>query len=142
MSSSSPIVVLGARGQLGSDLVRAAVARGLDVVPLGHEEVDVTRAEDVLRALDQVRPSVVINSAAFHQLDRCEEDPHQAYEVNAVGALAVARATRSVGARYLYISTDYVFPGDKPACQDGNLTPETAYTEGDAVRPLNVYGAS
>src|SRR5207244_2652307 len=63
-------------------------------------------------------------------------------EVNAVGALAVARATRSVGARYLYISTDYVFPGDKPACQDGNLTPETAYTEGDAVRPLNVYGAS
>jgi dTDP-4-dehydrorhamnose reductase len=134
MSSSRPVAILGATGQLGTDLVRAAVAAGIEHAALGHEDIEVTSAESLARAFTRLTPAVVINSAAFHQVDRCEEDPAEAYRVNAVGALLAARAARAVGARYLYISTDYVF--------DGAREPGTAYVEEDRVGPLNVYGAS
>ena len=142
MPSSRRVAILGATGQLGSDLVRAAAARNIDAVPLGHEDVEVTDAGSLKRAFDRVRPGVVINAAAFHQVDRCEEDPHEAYRVNAVGALLVARAARDVGARCVFVSTDYVFDGAKPPTANGHLTTDTAYTEADPVHPLNVYGLS
>src|SRR5207244_11710047 len=75
-------------------------------------------------------------------VDACEDDPHQAYLVNTVGALIVARAADRAGARSVYISTDFVFSGDKPPAEDGRLTPDTAWVEDDPARPLNVYGAS
>ena len=142
MSSSERLLILGATGQLGTDLVKAAAAADLDHVGVGHEEVDVTRAESVAAAMERFRPTVVINTAALHRLDRCEEDPHAAYLVNTVGALLVARAAAHAGARSVYISTDYVFDGDKPPANDGRLTPKTAWVEDDPARPLNVYGAS
>jgi dTDP-4-dehydrorhamnose reductase len=134
MSSSRPVAILGAAGQLGSDIVRAAVAAGVSHVGLSHGDVEVTDAASLAAALQRVRPVVVINSAAFHQVDRCEEDPAEAYRVNAVGALLVARAAQQAGARYVYVSTDYVF--------DGSREPSTSYSETDRVGPLNVYGAS
>ncbi|OLC69685.1 MAG: dTDP-4-dehydrorhamnose reductase [Gemmatimonadetes bacterium 13_1_40CM_4_69_8] len=134
MSSSRLVAILGATGQLGSDLVRAAAAAGVEHAALSHEEVEVTDAASLARAFERLKPAIVINSAAFHQVDHCEEDPSEAYRVNAVGALLAARAAKAVGARYLYVSTDYVF--------DGNRQPGTAYVEDDQVAPLNVYGAS
>jgi dTDP-4-dehydrorhamnose reductase len=134
MSSSRPVAILGATGQLGSDIVRAAVAAGVPHVGLGHGDVEVTDAASLAAALQRVQPAAVINSAAFHQVDRCEEDPGEAYRVNAVGAVLVARAAQQVGARCLYVSTDYVF--------DGRREPGTAYCEDDRTGPLNVYGAS
>jgi len=134
MSSSRPVAILGATGQLGSDIVRAAVAAGIEHVGLGHTDVDVTDAKHLAATMDRVRPAVVINSAAFHQVDRCEEDPAESYRVNAVGALLVARAAKEVGARCVFVSTDYVFNGQR--------APETMYQEDDATGPLNVYGAS
>src|SRR2546430_296271 len=122
MSSSSRIAVLGATGQLGSDLVRAAAARGFEPIALGHEDADVTSAVQLARALERAKADVVINSAAFHQVDRCEDAPHQAYQVNAVGALIVAGAAGAVGARCVYVSTDYVFAGDNPPSRNGKLT--------------------
>ena len=142
MPSSERLLVLGATGQLGQDLIRAAAAAGVEHVGMSHEEVEVTKPESVAAALERVRPSVVINSAAFHQVDRCEDDPQQAYAVNTVGALLVARAAAQAGARSVYVSTDYVFPGDKPPTTDGQLTARTAWVEDDPPRPLNVYGAS
>src|SRR2546425_2188013 len=142
MSSSERLLILGATGQLGCDLIKAAAAEGVDHVGLGHEGVEVTDPESLAAAMQRVRPDVVINSAAFHQVDRCEDDPHEAYRVNAIGALLVARAAREVGARCLYVSTDYAFDGEKPPSTDGQLSPDTAYTESDPVRPLSVYGAS
>ena len=142
MPSSERLLVLGATGQLGQDLIRAAAAAGVEHVGMSHEEVEVTKPESVTAALERVRPSVVINSAAFHQVDRCEDDPQQAYAVNTVGALLVARAAAQAGARSVYVSTDYVFPGDKPPATDGRLTARTAWVEDDPPRPLNVYGAS
>src|SRR5437762_2740468 len=141
MSSSERLLVLGT-GQLGTDLVKAAATAGVEHFGLSHEEVEVTRAESLAAAMERFRPTIVINSAAFHQVDRCEDDPHQAYAVNTVGALLVARAAAQAGARSVYVSTDYVFPGDKPPATDGRLTARTAWVEDDPPRPLNVYGAS
>ena len=134
MSSSRPVAILGATGQLGSDIVRAAAAAGVEHVGLSHLDVDVTDATQLDATMDRLRPAVVINCAAFHQVDRCEEDPAEAYRVNAVGALLVARAAKKVDARCVFVSTDYVF--------DGRRNPDTMYCEDDATAPLNVYGAS
>jgi len=134
MSSSRPVAILGATGQLGSDIVRAAATAGIEHVGIGHDQVEVTDASSLAAVMQRVRPAAVINSAAFHQVDRCEEDPAEAYRVNAVGALLVARAAKDAGARCLYISTDYVF--------DGRRSPETMYSENDFPAPLNIYGAS
>jgi len=142
MSSSERVLILGATGQLGTDLVKAAAAEGVEHVGLGHEEVEVTSAESLGAAIERFHPTIVINSAAFHQMDRCEEDPQQAFSVNTLGALVVARAAAAAGARSLFVSTDYVFAGEKPPAGDGRVTPETAYVETDAVAPINVYGAS
>jgi dTDP-4-dehydrorhamnose reductase len=144
MSSSERLLIIGATGQLGTDLVRAAAAAGVDHVGAGHEDIDVTEADSVAAGMARYRPTIVINTAALHRVDACEDDPHQAYRVNTVGALLVARAAAQVAARTVHISTDYVFSGDKPPppAADGRLTPETAWVEDDPVRPLNVYGAS
>src|SRR6266702_3274132 len=142
MPSSERLLILGATGQLGTDLVRAAAAAGVDHVGADHEDSYVTQAHSVEDAIARYHPTIVINTAAFHRVDACEDDPHQAYLVNTVGALLVARAAAHAGARSVYISTDYVFSGDKPPAEDGRLTPDTAWVEDDPARPLNIYGAS
>ncbi len=125
-------LVVGATGQLGTALVAALEEAGVETVGLGHDEVEVTASDSVTRALQRERPTVVLNTAAFHKVDACEDDPGRAFEVNALGALHVARACREVGARCVYVSTDYVFDGTKPG----------PYTEEDPPEPVNVYGAS
>ena len=142
MGTGSILAVLGASGQLGTDLVREGLGQGVDVVALTHVEADIADAESVRRALDRVRPAVVVNSAGLTNVERCEDEAYEAYRVNAIGALFAARAAREVGARYVHISTDYVFSGNKPPSTSGCLDPDTAYTEDDTVEPLNVYGAS
>jgi dTDP-4-dehydrorhamnose reductase len=125
------ILVFGGWGQLGSDLAIAAVD-GHELVRPHHGEVDVTDAEAVARVVAAERPHAVVNAAAFHKVELCEEDAVRAFTVNAVGALNVARAARNVGARTVYISTDYVFDGKGTG----------GASEDDTVRPLNVYGVS
>ncbi len=136
------IALLGADGQLGSDIRLAAEYAGVSVVPLTHRDADITDAEGVARALEAVRPAVVINSAAFTNVEGAEDEPAIAFQVNAVGAVNVARAAAALGARCVYISTDYVFDGSKPAPADGRPDSETAYLETDRPVPLNVYGTS
>jgi len=116
--------------------------KGLDLFPLSHEEIEVTDLESVRQAFAKVRPEVVVNCAAFHQVDRCEEDPAQAFQVNALGALNVARSANSLGAKCVYVSTDYVFPGDKPPSKEGATSPDNSYVEADRAAPVNVYGVS
>jgi dTDP-4-dehydrorhamnose reductase len=141
--SSERILVLGATGQLGVDVVKVAQGRGLYVIGVGHDEVDVTKPETIAAAFARHAPTTVVNCAAFHQVDKCEDDPAQAFAVNAVGAFNVAKAAKKpAGARVVYISTDYVFDGRKPPPRDGKPTAATAYTPDDAPNPLNVYGAS
>jgi dTDP-4-dehydrorhamnose reductase len=130
----SKIAIVGAAGQLGSDIAKLAKTRGYNVVELDQEDLDIAEYEVTLKKLGDIKPDLIINTAAFHNVDKCEEEPHLAFGVNAVGALNVARVAKQVGAKYVFISTDYVFPGTKPKLEQ--------YKETDQPAPLNVYGSS
>jgi dTDP-4-dehydrorhamnose reductase len=125
-------MVLGATGQLGAEVVDAFAAGGDDVIGLGHDDVDIVDAAAVTAAVGGARPDVIVNTSAFHHLDRCEAEPATAFAVNAIGAWHVALAAAGTGATLVHISTDYVFDGTKGS----------PYTEADLPAPLNVYGAS
>ncbi|MGE0572929.1 MAG: dTDP-4-dehydrorhamnose reductase [Dehalococcoidia bacterium] len=126
------ILVLGANGQLGSDLVRRWLDHRKDVVPATRQDALVEDQGALCDLVARVRPAVVVNTTAWTNLPGCEEDPAKALAVNALGALHASRAAEAVGARLVHISTDYVFDGTKGS----------PYIETDARNALNVYGAS
>lgn len=126
------IAVIGGNGQLGEDVAAAFAAEGDEVTALTHQDVEVSSADSVARCLENLRAKVVINTAAFHHVEKCESEPAAAFAANAVGARNVARASHSLGAILFHISTDYVFDGLK----------QSPYTEEDPAMPLNVYGNS
>lgn len=127
------VAVVGAGGQLGSDLVRLwSKERQWEVVALPHAAVDVTDFAAVRSALLKAEPEVVVNCAAYVRVDEAEDRVEEAFAVNAVGAWNVARAANETGALSVYLSTDYVFDGTKSG----------PYDETDPPQPLNVYGAS
>lgn len=125
-------LITGAEGQLGRELVRQAAARGWQAVTMGRADLDITMAADVEKRLCAVVPDVVINAAAYAQVDRAESDEKAAFAVNAQGPAHLARACRLVDRPLIHVSTDYVFDGGK----------RTAYLETDPIAPLGVYGRS
>jgi len=125
------VAVIGANGQLGSSLVKELGRREIAFVGFTRPEVDVTDLALVESALDKHRPTVVINTAAYHKVDLCEDTPGETFLVNAVGTRNVVTACRKISAIPVYISSDYVFDGAKRA----------PYNEDDHARPLSVYGA-
>jgi len=126
------IAVIGSNGQLGSDVVRVLVHQGEDVYSLTHADIEVSSLESVADCLRSKRPEIVINTAAMHHVENCEQEPGKAYAVNAVGARNLATVTRDLGALLIHVSTDYVFDGKK----------DEPYVENDIPLPLNVYGNS
>lgn len=124
------IVITGARGLLGSEVTAAAVRRGLEVVELGRDDLDVTDKDAVNDRILAEAPAWVIHCAAYTAVDGAEEEPALAMRVNRDGAGNVARATTRAGARTVYISTDYVFDGAK----------RSPYLPSDPIGPLSVYG--
>jgi len=125
------ILVTGARGMLGSVLVEE-LASHCTVTCVDIGEFDITDAELCLRTIKNESPAVIINCAAYANVDGCEGDPERAHAVNAAGAGNVAAAAAAVDARILQISTDYVFDGKKNG----------PYEVDDEPAPLSVYGAS
>lgn len=126
------VAVIGANGQLGADVVRAFTAEGDLVTALTHQEIELSDAHSVLKAVGERTPALIVNTAAMHHVEKCEGEPDRAFAVNAIGARNLALAAREIGAVLIHVSTDYVFDGSKRA----------AYSEQDAPRPLNVYGNS
>lgn len=126
------VLVVGANGQLGSDLVRGWTAAGHDVMGLTHKDISVEDIDSVRKCFESGKPQVVLNTAAYHVVPKCEEHPEEAFAVNGTGALNCARIAQEIRAVNVYFSTDYVFDGKK-----GN-----PYHEGDATNPLNVYAAT
>ncbi len=145
------VVVTGAGGQLGRDVVDAlsgVVPPGgrrcallgpegprssdVDVVVADHRLLAVEDRSAVLHALDELRPDVVVHAAAFTAVDACEADPDRAFRVNTLGTRHVAEACEATGAHMVYLSTDYVFDG----------TSTRPYREWDRPNPLSVYGQS
>lgn len=131
------VVVTGANGQLGRELVGAWTDD--EVTALTHGDLDVTDEGAVLATIGDLAPEVVVNCAAWTAVDACEEDPERAHRVNALAPWWLARACREVGARLVHVSTDYVFGGDAPAGPDGA---PRGWTEFDPVDPRSVYGRS
>jgi dTDP-4-dehydrorhamnose reductase len=126
------LLVTGARGMLGQMVVARAIGRGHEVDARNRDDLDITDAASVARTIEAARPDVVVNCAAWTDVDGAETAEDQARLVNAVGAGNVARAAADAGAFLVHISTDYVFDG---ASKRGE-----AWVESDPVAPLGAYG--
>jgi dTDP-4-dehydrorhamnose reductase len=126
------VLVTGAGGMLGQQLVRTAAARGHDVVGASHATLDVTDSFAVARFLQRSRPQAVLHCAAYTRVDDAESHPAPAFGINAEGAANVARACVDLDACFVYPSTDYVF--------NGRAT--SPYRPTDQPAPINVYGES
>ena len=126
------IAVIGANGQLGSDLVAAFSKNGDQVCALTHSDLEITDLDSVSRTLWELRPQVIVNTAAMHHVEHCQREPEKAFAVNALGPRNLAQVARDLEAVLMHVSTDYVFDGSKGS----------PYVEEDAPRPLNVYGIS
>jgi dTDP-4-dehydrorhamnose reductase len=124
------IAITGAAGMLGQDLVAAASAAGHDVLALPRAELDIVDGAAVAQALGAARPDIVVNCAAWTNVDGAEADEAGALAVNRDGAGNVARAAAAAGAWTVHLSSDYVFDGSK----------RDPYIESDAVGPLSAYG--
>ena len=127
---SATILITGAGGQVGHELASATCAHR--IVATSRQQLDITNSRQILDAVSNLEPDLIINAAAYTAVDRAEEEPKAAYTVNRDGVENLATACRDVGIPLLHISTDYVFDGEK----------QGAYVETDPVAPLGVYGAS
>lgn len=123
------LLVAGAAGMLGRDVMDAATARGDDCVGLAHADLDVTDGAAVAAAVREIAPEAIINCAAWTAVDGAEQDEVSAFAVNAHGAGNLARAAVEVGARLVQVSSDYVFDGAAtvPYLESDRTAPQTAY---------------
>jgi dTDP-4-dehydrorhamnose reductase len=126
------LLVTGAAGMLGQDVVSAASRAGHDVTALTRRDLDITDADAVRRAVLDAQPAAVINCAGWTDVDGAEANEDEATAVNGAAAGSLADAASQAGALMVHVSTDYVFPGDD----------EVAYLESDAVGPQSAYGRS
>lgn len=125
------LLVTGANGQVGYELVRSLMPLG-EVVALTRDDCDFASAEAIERIVDTHQPDVIVNAAAYTAVDRAESEEGLATTINGEAPAALARAAREAGALLLHYSTDYVFDGNK----------NTPWDEADPVSPLNAYGRS
>jgi dTDP-4-dehydrorhamnose reductase len=126
------VVVFGSRGQLGVELVRVLTERSYTVVGFERSSVDISDAASVERALAREDPAIVVNAAAYNQVDVAENEPVPAFLANGLAVRNVAMACRQLDARLVHFSTDYVFDG----------AAGRPYTENDPPHPLGAYGVS
>jgi len=124
------IAVIGANGQLGSDLVSAFRDNGDAVHGLTHADIEIADLSSVKRVLEGIQPQVIVNTAAMHHVENCEREPEKAFATNALGARNLAVVARDLDSILMHVSTDYVFDGSKGS----------PYVEEDAPGPLNAYG--
>lgn len=126
------VFITGVDGQVGRALVTLADAAGMAVVPCSRRDLDLTRPSAILDSLDAARPDLVVNCAAYTEVDRAESETRLAFAVNAEAPAMMARWCADNHRGLVHLSTDYVFSGES----------RRPYREDDDVRPLNVYGAS
>jgi len=124
------IAVIGSTGQMGTDLMKVLQDEH-DVIGFTHENLEVSDYDSCLK-LKEYHPDVIVNTAAFHKTDQCEDELVRTFSVNAIGARNVTLISKEIGATTVFISTDYVFDGNK----------KEPYTEDDPTNPINSYGIS
>ena len=126
------MVVFGAAGQLGTELIREFRARGYDALAAGRSDADLKDPDATTQIIGRERPKLVVNAAAYNAVDQAEQEPEEAWRVNALAVMRMARACRGVGASLVHYSTDYVFDGEKAA----------PYVEADPTHPIGAYAVS
>ncbi|MEA2005454.1 MAG: dTDP-4-dehydrorhamnose reductase [Acidobacteriota bacterium] len=124
------IALIGADGQLGTDL--STLLKGTNFSKLLYPDFDITMPDRAKKKLASIKPDVVINTAAYHRVDECEENPEKSFEVNALAVRELAYICLELDAVLVHFSTDYVFDGRK----------KTPYVEEDCPNPLSIYGVS
>lgn len=124
------VVIIGAKGQLGSD-INDLFKNQFDVIPLDIEDIDIGNSEDIKKLYD-LKPDVLINTAAYHNLPDCELNKDIAFRVNGYALKDLSIISNDLNAYFIHISTDYVFDGKK----------QKPYNEEDIPNPLNTYGLS
>ena len=126
------VMLIGAEGQLGWEIVRRAPKASIPCDALDIAQLDITQRDAVMRAVERLEPSVVVNAAAYTAVDKAEADAEAAFAVNKNGAAHLAEACAAANVPLIHISTDYVFDGEK----------QTPYLESDPAAPLGIYGMS
>lgn len=126
------VIVTGAAGMLGRQAAEAFRQRGEEVYALSRRELDITNAEDIRKAMKDIKPQLVVNCTAYTNVDGAEEERELAFSVNGLGPRRLALACRGGDAALVHVSTDYVFSGES----------ESPYTVYDRTGPINVYGKS
>ena len=126
------ILITGAKGQVGTELVIEAAKRGHEVYGFGSRELDISNYEQVNNTVQKINPDVIINAAAYTAVDKAETEHELAYAVNSQGSENLAKACKAQNIPLLHISTDYVYDGEK----------QSPYQETDQPNPTGVYGAS
>lgn len=126
------VLVTGAKGMLGTDLVRVFRQKGIDVLALGRAELDITKRDETVAKVKELAPQVIVNCAAYTKVDDAEKEKETAYRVNGLGVQNLALAALETGAELCHVSTDYVFSGDS----------SRPYTPFDQTSPVNFYGLS
>jgi dTDP-4-dehydrorhamnose reductase len=124
------ILIIGADGQLGTDLCKVIPKE--EQIPLTIKDIDITIKEKTFEVIKNYAPEVVINTAAYHHVDSCEDNEFAALAVNTIGVKYIAEACKQTGSALVHISTDYVFDGEKGS----------PYLESDCPDPLSIYGIS
>jgi dTDP-4-dehydrorhamnose reductase len=127
------VLLIGANGQLGRDLLKVFQAAGDTVVPVTHAQLDVCSETQISEAMASAKPDLVLNTAAYHRVDECENQSALAFQVNGTAVMNLARASKAAGAALVHYSTDYVFGGYEKG---------SPYDETDLPAPVNVYGTS
>jgi len=123
------ILITGPTGQLGRELIR--VLEEEELLLLTHKDIDI-RDPKLIQRIVELKPDIIIHTAAYTDVDGCERDPESAFQVNTLGTRYMILGAEKVGAKLVYISTDYVFNGEK----------RMPYVESDDTCPINVYGRS
>lgn len=126
------VAIFGSGGQLGVELCREFEKRGWSILRFDRQSLDITDSNAVEAALAKADPQLVINSAAYNQVDLAEREPQAAFNANALGVRNLAMACRQTDARFVHFSTDYVFDGRKGS----------PYVETDHTHPLGAYAVS
>ncbi|TCN24170.1 dTDP-4-dehydrorhamnose reductase [Mesobacillus foraminis] len=124
------ILVTGYTGQLGYDVVREGLNRGLNMIGVGSKDLDITDSTAVTHYIEEVKPNAIIHCAAYTAVDKAEDDRENCWNVNVEGGRNLSQAAKDIDAKFMYISTDYVFNGEG----------EDSFTENDKPNPIGYYG--
>jgi dTDP-4-dehydrorhamnose reductase len=125
------IIIIGSNGQLGSEL-SSLLGQKNKLVPLTHQQIEIEKLDPARKLLAGLNPDIIINTAAYHHVLKCEQNPELSFAVNALGSWNLARIAAELDCKLVHYSTDYVFDGLK----------KSPYSEDDKPNPLNVYAVS